>query len=144
MKAIILKFVVLIIFSASFLSCAQNSKAKKDSQQVETTIDEKVISLISPQDLNELTDIQLIDVRTPEEFSEGHIDNAVNINFYDDNFIKDMTSKLDKSKPVYVYCRSGGRSGKASKKLEDAGFTKVYDLKGGFMNWTDNKLKVVK
>ncbi len=144
MKAILLKFVVLIIFSASFLSCAQNSKAKKDSQQVETTKDEKVISLISPQDLNELTDIQLIDVRTPEEFSEGHIDNAVNINFYDDNFIKDMTSKLDKSKPIYVYCRSGGRSGKASKKLEDAGFTKVYDLKGGFMNWTDNKLKVVK
>jgi rhodanese-related sulfurtransferase len=144
MKAIILKFVVLIIFSASFMSCAQNSKAKKDSQQIEVTKEEKVISLISPQDLNQLKDIQLIDVRTPEEFSEGHINDAININFYDDNFIEEMSSKLDKSKPVYVYCRSGGRSGKASKKLEAAGFTKVYDLEGGFMNWTDKKLEVVK
>jgi rhodanese-related sulfurtransferase len=144
MKSFILKFLLLFIFSASSLSCAQNTKAKKDTDQVETISEDKVVSLISPDELNNLKDIQLIDVRTPEEFSEGHLDNAININYFDDTFIKDMSSKLDKSKPIYIYCKIGGRSGKASKKLEKEGFTKVYDLEGGILNWKKNEMTVVK
>ncbi len=139
MRSITAKILIFFIFSASFLSCAQNAKTKEETKQ-----DEKVVSLISPKELNGKSDIQLIDVRTPEEHAEGHIENSLNINFYDDNFIKDMSSKLDKSKPIYIYCRSGGRSGKAAKKLEAEGFTKVYDLEGGFINWTKNDMKVEK
>lgn len=77
---------------------------------------------------------QILDVRTPEEFAEGHIDNAVNIDWQNENFIKN-TEKLNKNKPVYVYCRSGKRSLKASEKLSALGFKKIYNLDGGYLKW---------
>lgn len=78
---------------------------------------------------------QLIDVRTPEEFNEGHIENAVNIDFYSDQFIDEINKSLDKNKTVFLYCKSGGRSGKAYTMLKENGFKEVYDLKGGYSNW---------
>lgn len=79
--------------------------------------------------------VQLVDVRTPGEFNNGHIKNAVNIDFYDwGNFLKSF-EKLDKNRPVYLYCRSGARSIKAARKLIGIGFPKIYDLKGGYMAW---------
>lgn len=77
---------------------------------------------------------QILDVRTPEEFAGGHIDNATNIDWQGENFVK-STEKLDKNKPVYVYCRSGKRSLKASEKLEELGFKKIYNLDGGYLKW---------
>lgn len=77
---------------------------------------------------------QILDVRTPEEFSEGHIDKATNIDWQNENFVKN-TEKLDKNKPVYVYCKSGRRSLKASEKLEELGFKKIYNLDGGYLKW---------
>lgn len=87
----------------------------------------------------EKDNIQLIDVRTPKEYAEGHLKNAENINFYDDDFLQQM-EKLDKEKPVYIYCRSGGRSGKAAKQLAEEGFTKIYDLDGGILKWNKENL----
>lgn len=77
---------------------------------------------------------QILDVRTPEEFASGHIDNAQNIDWQNENFVKN-TEKLNKNKPVYVYCRSGKRSLKASEKLEELGFKKIYNLDGGYLKW---------
>ena len=77
---------------------------------------------------------QILDVRTPEEFAGGRIDNATNIDWQGENFVK-STEKLDKNKPVYVYCRSGKRSLKASEKLEELGFKKIYNLDGGYLKW---------
>lgn len=77
---------------------------------------------------------QILDVRTPEEFSEGHIDKATNIDWQNENFVKN-TENLDKNKPVYVYCKSGRRSLKASEKLEELGFKKIYNLDGGYLKW---------
>jgi rhodanese-related sulfurtransferase len=79
--------------------------------------------------------IQLLDVRTPEEFAEGHIDGAVNINFFDADFSSQVTAKLTKDVPVYLYCRSGGRSAKALIVLRDLGYQTVYELEGGFMGY---------
>ena len=79
--------------------------------------------------------VQLVDVRTPEEYAEKHLKDAVNINFNADDFV-DMISKLDKSKPVLVYCLSGGRSAKASALISKKGYTQVYNLDGGIMAWT--------
>lgn len=95
--------------------------------------------------INELLDVnefskylksenQLVDVRTPEEFSEGFIPNAENINYINTDFEK-MILKLDKTKPVLLYCESGGRSGKAYTLLKSKGYDKVFDLKGGFKAW---------
>lgn len=87
--------------------------------------------------------LQLIDVRTPKEFEEGHIENAKNIDFYSDTFKEEIT-KLDPNKPLLLYCRSGGRSGKTSKMLQELGFKKVYDLEGGILKWKEKGFKLVK
>lgn len=77
---------------------------------------------------------QILDVRTEEEFEAGHISGAVNIDFTEPDF-EQKVALLDKSKPYLVYCAVGGRSAKASKKMEAAGFVTVYDLSTGFTSW---------
>ncbi len=72
----------------------------------------------------------LVDVRTPEEFDGGHLQYAKNINFNGTDF-KAQIAKLDKHKPVYLYCRSGNRSGKAADTLQALGFHSYYNI-GGF------------
>ena len=84
--------------------------------------------------LNSTTNAQLIDVRTPEEFSGGSIEGSLNIDFYSEGFHGQLKS-LDKGRPVFIYCKSGGRSGKTYKVLKDMGVGKVYDLKGGYSGW---------
>jgi len=76
----------------------------------------------------------ILDVRTPKEYAEGHINGSVNINYFDKDF-KDQVGKLDSSKPVYVYCHSGGRSSKAMSIMKGEGFTTVYNLTGGYSAW---------
>lgn len=88
--------------------------------------------------LQEDKNIQLLDVRTPKECANGTIENAVEINVTADGFIEQAVSKLDTSKPVYVYCRSGGRSRIASNILVEKGY-KVYNVKGGYIAWLDLK-----
>lgn len=78
---------------------------------------------------------QILDVRTPEEFASEHIDKAVNVNWLADDFVAN-TANLDKSKPVFVYCKSGGRSAKAAAKLAELGFTNIYELQGGILKWS--------
>jgi thioredoxin 1 len=78
--------------------------------------------------------VQLIDARTPEEYAGGHLKNAVNIN-YNSADLETQLAKLDKSKPVMVYCLSGGRSGKTATKMQEMGFKEVYNMDGGIMKW---------
>jgi rhodanese-related sulfurtransferase len=79
-------------------------------------------------------EVQLIDVRTSGEFHGGTIGDAQNIDFNAPDF-KAQVSKLDKDKPVLVFCAAGGRSAGASKVLESLGFKRIYDLKGGYRGW---------
>src|SRR5699024_3233844 len=92
------------------------------------------ITLISPKALKTAIakkgEIVLIDVRTPKEYAAGSIEGAQNINFFDENF-KAQFAEFDKKEPIYIFCKSGNRSGKASKKLAEMGFEKIYDLQGG-------------
>ena len=78
--------------------------------------------------------VQLIDVRTANEYNAGFIKKAKNIDVFSGKFTSEV-NKLDKEKPVYVYCRSGGRSKRATKKIVDLGFKEIYDLKGGILNY---------
>ena len=88
-------------------------------------------------------DVQLVDVRTPEEFSEGHLENAINIDVTADDFDAKVVG-LDKEKPVMVYCKSGGRSARASARLKELGFKNISDLEGGITNWKSENKPVVK
>ena len=80
------------------------------------------------------SNVLLLDVRTPEEFEGGHIQNAINLDYNHSNF-ESQISKLDKSKKVFVYCLSGGRSSSAVSILEKKGFTNIVELEGGMMAW---------
>jgi rhodanese-related sulfurtransferase len=85
----------------------------------------------------------IIDVRTPEEFCSGHIKDATNIDFYSDKFIEKLRI-VRKDVPIYVYCRSGGRSSSAANKMEELGFTKVYNLVGGIGAWDSENYPTIK
>ncbi|MBC8399035.1 rhodanese-like domain-containing protein [Flavobacteriaceae bacterium] len=80
-------------------------------------------------------DVLLFDVRTMEEFNSGHLKGSVNIDFYDEKLFDKFFKKVKKSKPIYIYCRSGNRSQKSSEILKKLGFVKIYDLEGGYKNW---------
>ena len=83
-------------------------------------------------------DALVFDVRTTEEFNLGHIKGSINIDFYDEKLFVDFFEKINKTKPIYIYCRSGNRSKKSSEILKKIGFVKVYDLLGGYKNWIKN------
>lgn len=119
-KAIIIFSMAMVVFSTS---CQEEPKGE--------------IKLVTPEEMQSLVeqkDVQLVDVRTPAEYKEGHIQYAQNIDFNSPTFDQDI-SKLDKQKPVMLYCNKGGQSAKCSEKLLKAGFIKIYDLQGGITQW---------
>ena len=85
----------------------------------------------------------VIDVRTPEEFLGGHLTEAVNFNVLASDF-NTQISKLDKSQPVFVYCKVGGRSADAVERMKGIGFTTIYDMKGGYMAWSSAGMESTK
>jgi rhodanese-related sulfurtransferase len=96
----------------------------------------KVSDLTVSQFATKIADkgIVLIDVRRPEEFAAGHIAGATNLNFESGTFETDL-QKLDKSKSYALYCRSGNRSGQATAIMVKDGFTHVFNLLGGVIDW---------
>lgn len=98
----------------------------------------QTIKKLDPQSfekkLNESKELILVDVRTSGEYAQGHLANAVLIDIYSSDF-KSRVSKLDKSKPVFVYCKAGSRSSSAVDVFTDLGFKEIYDLSGGINAW---------
>ncbi len=78
--------------------------------------------------------VEILDVRTPDEYKDGHIAGAKNIDFTEDDFAAKVQT-LDKTKPYLVHCAAGGRSTKSLDTLKKAGFTQLYHLDGGFKGW---------
>lgn len=112
----------LLMFVYAFSNRGDKLAPKAFSQKIKTT-----------------AGAQVVDVRTPEEFSEGYIKGAVNIDWTGDGF-EAKVSKLDKNKPAFVYCRSGKRSSAAANKMRSLGFKEVYDLDGGILEWESENL----
>ena len=83
----------------------------------------------------ELKTVILVDVRTPGEFQAGHLDNALNINWFDPDFARQFEA-IDKDKTIYLYCKKGGRSAKAQEKLASIGYRNVVNLEGGYDAWS--------
>ena len=84
-----------------------------------------------------------LDVRTPAEFAEGNIEGARLIDFQSGNF-ENQIATLDKNATYAVYCRSGNRSGQAVKVMQDAGFTNVFNMNGGVIDWANAGLPLVR
>jgi rhodanese-related sulfurtransferase len=81
---------------------------------------------------------QLVDVRTADEFAQGALPGAINIDFYATDF-KEQLRQLDTTQPVFVYCAVGGRSSKAASQCDELGFVTIFDLKGGYKAWVKQK-----
>ncbi len=120
-----LPLVAFLAFALTFTACSGNSQSQNGYNLQASEFAEK---------MNETPDAPLIDVRTPEEFSNGHLKNAVNVDWNGDGF-ENGISKLKKEEAVFVYCLSGGRSSSAATRMRSMGFAKVYELDGGIMKW---------
>lgn len=105
-----------------------------ETEMVSVEVAEKLIS----------EKIQLLDVRTEEEWSEGRIEGAVRVDYTEEGFAEKVVKAVDPKKPVLVYCRSSNRSGKASKVMQKLGFVEIKDMKGGVMAWQKAGKRVVK
>ena len=92
--------------------------------------------------MQSLEGCQLVDIRTPEDYKEGHLKNALNLNFKESSFVE-LLGTLDKEKPVAVYGKTGKLSPEAALKIMDLGFKNVYHLQGGMIAWTKANKPVV-
>ena len=111
-----------ILFSAIMFSCAAQTKTSLTADEFEKAITTK-------------ENIQILDVRTPGEFFSGHIKDALQADWTDKKEFDRRIAFVDKKKPVYVYCLSGGRSAAAAEKMRRLGYENVYELKGGTNAW---------
>jgi thioredoxin len=118
--------IVTVVLTLTLFSCQGQGQQVSNVEHLDAkTFSDKLYADNQPQ---------LLDVRTPEEFSKQHINNATNINWTGIDFEKKV-AEFDKSKPIYVYCLSGGRSRGAVSKLAEMGYTKIYELEGGIIKW---------
>lgn len=117
----LLKGIIVVMLSTLFASCSSH-------QGIESvTADEFENALYDSH-------VQLLDVRSADEYAQGHIANAENIDVQQPDFIDKAKAKLDHTNPVYVYCRSGKRSMLAAQKLVKAGY-QVVNLRDGIVGW---------
>ncbi len=144
MKYHILSLGLLLALSINFISC----KKKKTGQKVQTeqtaSSEDKFLKDVNPKEFKQIInsqDVIILDVRTPQEVAQGHIEGCSMINYLDESFL-DKLSLVNKSKTICVYCKSGGRSNKACKILQEKGFNKIYQLEGGIMAWENEGLPV--
>ena len=85
----------------------------------------------------------IIDVRTPEEYADGHIEKAINLDYYSETFADEL-DQLDKEKTYLIYCRTDQRSGEALDMMAELGFREVYNMLGGIVQWEEVNLPTVK
>lgn len=118
--------IFLVLFSLG--ACAQSAQSNGEGSKENLNVQE-VAQLIKDQ-----PEVVLVDVRTPNEYQQGHIEGSELINFYDPDF-KDKVAELDKEKEYVVYCRSGGRSANAVSIMKKMGFSNIHNMTGGMLAW---------
>jgi|SRR5210317_324806 len=117
---------IFMVVAFGVISCGNG---QKDGSQ------ENEVHHISVDEFRKLEfEYQLVDVRTPDEYMSGAIEGAKNINYFSPQFLENI-NKLEKDKPVVLYCRSGKRSAKAADNMIQAGFKEVYNVKGGYLEY---------
>ncbi len=137
--------VLLVIGTTLMSGCApaqiETPPPETPAQIIENVTPQEAFTLIQENQTN--PDFAIIDVRTPEEFAEGHIENAAIIDYYSETF-RDDINKLDKNKTYLIYCRSGNRSRSALDIMEELNFRAVYHLSVGIIGWNEEGLPTVK
>lgn len=125
-----MKYLFSITLALGLIAC--NAQQNNDNDQKSTFTD--VNSSTAREMISSADDLQILDVRTDGEVNQGMIEGARHIDISKANF-SDELKKLDKSKPVLVYCAAGGRSKRAQEVMKEVGFEEVHNLSGGYNNW---------
>ncbi|MBT8241739.1 MAG: rhodanese-like domain-containing protein [Acidimicrobiia bacterium] len=142
-----MKLIPRLVLTFALLASACGSTAEADQSSDILTSDGGVRT-VQPEvgaglQADPPSDLVILDVRTPEEFSEVHLEGATLMNFYDADF-SDQLATLDPDVPYLVYCRSGNRSGQTVAMMEDLGFTDAANVDGGIVAWLDSDLPVIR
>ena len=132
-----MKTVYALLSAVVILIACQNSNSQSAHKNNGTP--QQVDAVTFSQLIESKKDAQLIDVRTPEEFQGGYINGAMNLDINGTDYGRQVAA-LDKTKPVLVYCLSGGRSATAARGLRQSGFSEVIELEGGIMAWNRSNL----
>ena len=145
MKKPLLVLSVLLVIGIVVTGGCVGTEIETPEQEAPTQIIENItppeaFTLI--QDNQHNPDFVIIDVRTPEEFADGHIENAINLDYYSETF-GDELNKLDKKKTYLVYCRSGRRSRNALDIMEELNFREAYNMSGGIIEWKAEGLPTI-
>jgi len=130
-----------VVSTASCTATTEPANQQNPAQIIENIPPQEALNLI--QENQDNAAFVIIDVRTPEEFTVEHIENAINIDFNSENF-GDELNKLDKDKTYLIYCRSGNRSGKALEIMEELDFREVYNMSSGIIEWKAEGLPTIK
>ena len=133
-KILIPVVLIALIFSGVLISGCPETKLFQDVSIQEA------FSLIEDNKGNAA--FIILDVRRASEYQEGHLESALNLDYYSSGFASEL-DKLDKDKTYLVYCRSGNRSSGAAKIMEELGFKNVYNMQGGITDWQDEGFPVV-
>ena len=124
----------VVLLWGGAVSCQSKTEASAEISQSEGVVNADVNVAAFAALIDTAETGLLLDVRTDREFAMGHIRGAAQIDFYRDDFREEL-AKLDPNVPVYVYCRSGNRSGQAAKMMKSMGFKTVFNLEGGIGAW---------
>lgn len=129
----------MMVVAVLTAGCSNAQTAKKDGPIL------KDVSNVEFQQLmNSLDGALLLDVRTPEEWEEGHLEGAAHANYWgDEKAFAEAMNSIPRNRPVLVYCAGGGRSGLTAKELVAAGHQEVYNLENGISGWEGAGLPVV-
>ncbi len=143
MKKLIVLTLVLSL-PVLYACTRSNSQPQSATTEVQQTV---IAKNVAAEDFEKLIKSKenaiLLDVRTPKEVAEGHIANATNIDYFSPEFKAEL-AKLDKTRPVLVYCHSGRRSGNTMAALQEMGFSEVYNLETGIVGWEAAGLPIEK
>lgn len=138
MKIYTIAFALIVAgISVSCGSEAQTQEKEQEQKQITKDISAQEFS----GKMNSFDNVQLLDVRRPEEWATGIIPGAARVNWFDEDFMEQVR-KFDKDIPLLIYCASGGRSGKAMEKMSAAGYSEIYNLEGGIGSWESEGLEI--
>ena len=135
MKSVMIRSLFVLVLALSVLVTACSSDTTTQS-----------IELVSPTEAAQViaddpAGLVVLDIRTPQEFNEARLADAVMVDFYAEDFAAQLET-LDKDVPYVMYCNSGNRSSDAVKTMKDLGFVEVYEIDGGIVNWYDQCLPI--
>ena len=136
----------VLVAALALIAAGCGGGSSSATSEETTTAESSAVTLVSPTDAQTLVesgDVEVIDVRTPEEYAEGHIEGATLVDFYEPDFA-DRIAELDRGQEYVVYCRSGNRSSQATAIMAEQGFAVVNDVDGGIVAWEAAGLPVTR